>query len=312
MEKYEARVVKSTRKLYQVMTTDGKRFDAVLRGKVVEEDQEQVVRVGDYVRIVLENSQLAVIEEILPRKTILSRGRGYKKHIIAVNMDQIFIMMSTRNPYFRTSLLDRYLIIAERNRIPAVIGLNKIDLEDPAKFDIYRQYYSGIGYPFHLISATKGIGMEAVRHLFRGKVTSIIGHSGTGKSSLVKVLQPDLHIRIGEVSGKTGKGTHTTTHVEMYYLPNVDGYIIDTPGIKELGIGDILKSELKEYFVDFHPYEARCSFSNCMHISEPGCAVRQASEQGEILKDRYTSYLAIYKDLPSQEFEWEQGKVRPV
>jgi ribosome biogenesis GTPase len=270
------------------------------------------VKVGDWVELSDDSGELRAIEKIFPRTSRLERGRGYKKHVIASNIDQLLILMSTRQPDFRTTILDRYLIIAERNRIPAIICLNKIDLADPTEYKIYEAYYTNIGYPFHMISAKNKTDLGEIESLLTGKVTALFGHSGVGKSSLVKAIQPEVNIKIGDVSRKTRKGQHTTTHVEMYYLKNVNGFVIDTPGIKELGIGDILKKELKNFFIEFREYEEECQFNDCDHVNEPGCAIRQAVEEGKILASRYENYISIYGDLPSHEYEWEQGKVRPI
>lgn len=310
----KARVIKATRKHYEVALEDGTTKRAVVRGKLVGKDQEyQSVKVGDWVEVSLQNeNDMVIIEKILPRKSKIIRGRGYKTHIIAVNIDQLLILMSVKQPTFRTSLLDRYLIIAERNEIPAIICLNKIDMGDPSDYKSIHAYYEKIGYPFYFVSAKIGLGLEQIEKILSHKVTALIGHSGVGKSSLVKAIQPDVNIKVGEVSHKNRKGRHTTTHVQLYHLERVKGYVIDTPGIKELGIGDILKSELKEFFVEFRNYEKECQFSDCQHINEPGCAVIQAVEKGEILRSRYDNYVSIYADLPLQEYEWEQGKVKPI
>ncbi len=304
------RVIKATRNNFSILASDAKVYDAILSGKAVK---KKAVRVGDLVEVALpgEESRPAVINAILPRKSTLTRGRGYKTHVIAANIDLVLIIISAVRPDFRHSLLDRYLLVAERNDLPAAVCLNKCDLAEMRKFDRIKEYYNRIGYRMIYTSAKTGEGVSELKKLLKNKITAVIGHSGVGKSSLIKVVQPGLDIHTREISAKSGKGKHTTTHTGLYPL-DIGGGIIDTPGIKELGVGDILKKELKDYFVEFKNYGNECRFADCLHLKEPGCAVIEAVSKGHIPAERHLSYVQIYEDLPEYEYEWEQGKVPPV
>ncbi|GAB4171016.1 MAG: ribosome small subunit-dependent GTPase A [Calditrichia bacterium] len=309
----KARVIKSTRNHYIVRTDSGEELTAVMRGKVVMNLPDDVsVKVGDFVDISFEEGVAeATIEKIHPRTSMLLRGKRYKNHIIATNIDQLLILMSVKNPSFKQGLLDRYTIIAEKNNLPAIIVINKTDLGNPERFHSLSEYYHTIGYPVYFTSVKKRTGIDVIQQLLLGKTTALIGQSGVGKSSLIRCIQPDLNIRVGDINKKTSKGKHTTTFVQLFSLAG-GGYVIDTPGIKELGVGDILKKDLKHYFVEFDQYQQQCQFMDCNHISEPNCAVRKAVEDNRIFEPRYRSYVNIYNDLPAYDYEWEQGKVKPT
>ena len=308
MEK--CRIIRATRKNFLVLLNNNEVAEAVLRGKAI---QKKTIKVGDWVDVEIlssENNKTA-IKKIYKRKSSLVRGRGYKTHTIVANVDQLLILMSAKSPDFRNALLDRYLLIAERNKIPAIICLNKIDLVDTSEFDKIKAYYDKIDYRFIYTSAKSEVGLKDLQSVLSEKTTVLIGHSGVGKSSLIKKIEPGLNIKTQEISEKSGKGKHTTTHSQLYPLA-IGGSVIDTPGIKELGIGDILKKELKQYFKEFIHYEDYCKFNDCYHIQEPGCAIIEAVEKGEILKARHQSYVKIYDDLAKFGYEWDQGKVAPV
>ncbi len=304
-ERYSGKVLKVTRKVYDVLV-NGQVVRCVVRGKLSSTDSEySTVRVGDDVRVRLTGPGEGVIEAVLPRRSRLSRvveSRAYQEHIVATNIDQILIIMSAKHPPFKSGLLDRYLVIAEKNNLAAQICMNKIDLADPTSFKTYRDYYSRIGYPFFFTSATCGTGLDRLKEVLHNRVTALVGHSGVGKSSLIQALEPGLDIKIGRVSTRTGKGQHTTTTVELFPL-TFGGFVIDTPGIRELGLWHIFKKDLKHYFVEFRPLEAACQFGDCLHVAEPGCAVRAAVEAGEILPERYKNYLAILSSLRSAPYE---------
>lgn len=299
------KVLKATRAAYTV-AVNGRRIQCTIRGKLAKKDPSGAsVKVGDDVVISVVNEREGVIEEILPRKSQLSRvigSRAYREHIVAVNIDQVLVILSTKEPPFKSGLLDRYLVIAEKNHLSARVCINKIDLASPEAFAPYRDYYTRIGYPVHFTSALTGEGVKALERALKEKVTALVGHSGVGKSSLIKAIEPELDIRVGSISQKTHKGQHTTTSVELFPLSN-GGYVIDTPGIRELGLWGIYRKDLQEYFVDIRRYAEQCQFADCTHIHEPGCAVIAAAEAGEIFPERYRNYVNIYHSLKSASYE---------
>ncbi len=282
-------VLSAARKTYRVAINHNI-VTCTLRGKVtLDASGYASVKVGDRVAVSLIGEQEGVIEKILPRKSQLSRmieSRAYREHIIAANVDRVLVILSTRNPPFKSGLLDRYLVIAEKNGLHALICINKIDLVDPAEFYPYRDYYTGIGYPVYL----------------NERVTALVGHSGVGKSSIIKAIEPGLDIKIASISERTRKGQHTTSAVELFPLSN-GGYVIDTPGIRELGFWGIYKKDLPGYFVEFRQLAPACQFADCTHLHEPGCAVKQAVDAGEILRERYENYVYIYHSLKAAPYE---------
>lgn len=302
---YTGKVLKVTRKTYDVAV--GERvIECTVRGKLTVDDNDYTaVKAGDDVKISLVGDSLGVIEEILPRRSQLSRSiesRAYQEHIVAANVDQILIILSTRNPEFKSGLLDRYLVIAEKNRLKALVCINKIDLAKREYFQSYREYYSRLKYPVFLTSATTGEGIAELKRRLTRKVTVLVGQSGVGKSSIIRAIRPDLDIKIQAVSERTRKGLHTTTAVQLFPIGK-GGFVVDTPGIRELGFWGIYKADLPQYFIEFSRYIPRCSFGNCTHLHEPGCAVKAAVEEGHILPERYENYLNIYHSLKSAPYE---------
>ncbi|MEL6821193.1 MAG: ribosome small subunit-dependent GTPase A [Calditrichota bacterium] len=303
------KVLTSTRKTYIVLV-EGERITCTLRGKLASKKSRiSAVKVGDNVDISLnpepDEDIRGVIEKVYPRKSQLSRtieSRSHQEQIIAVNIDQLLIILSARSPAFKLGTLDRYLVIAEKNRLKARICLNKIDLAEKAEFQRYAEYYRKIGYPFHFTSAETLEGIAELEAELRGTVSAIVGHSGVGKSSLIKAIAPELDIRLGEVSERTNKGMHTTTAAELYPLPS-DIFVIDTPGVRELGLWEIYKRDLSEFFCDIYQLSRNCRFADCQHIHEPGCAVKEAVEAGDFLPERYENYISIYNSLKMAHYE---------
>ena len=299
------KVVKTTRKTYLV-NIGGKEYICSVRGKLAGNgDAAGSVKVGDDVRVQVISEGEGVIEEILPRRSLLSRsveGKAYRQHIIATNIDQILIIMSTRFPAFKSGLLDRYLIIAEKNHLKAVICINKIDLSSVAEFEEYRQWYPRLGYPLFFTSALTGEGLNELKSVLREKVSVLVGHSGVGKSSLLKKIEPGLDLKVASVSEKTSKGRHATSVVQLFPL-SFGGFVIDTPGVRELGLWEVYRDELKEYFREFIEYAPDCQFNDCRHLQEPGCAVKRAVEEGKIFPERYRNYQNIYLSLRTAPYE---------
>ncbi|MFD2872446.1 ribosome small subunit-dependent GTPase A [Mucilaginibacter ximonensis] len=295
-------VTKSTGSWYQVQTPDGKRYDCRIKGKFRIKGivTTNPIAVGDEVDFEVEpDQQTAVITNLHPRKNYIIRksiNLSKQGQIIAANLDQALLVVTLASPRTSLGFIDRFLVTAEAYDIPAKLVFNKLDLFSDEGLEIladYKAVYENIGYPCYEVSALVGTNINQVQELLKDKITLISGHSGVGKSSLINALLPDLELRTSEVSEWSDKGTHTTTFAEMFETPQ-GGFIIDTPGIRELGIIDIEKAELSHFFPEMRERMHNCKFNNCQHINEPGCAVLAALERGEIEPSRYDSYLSIY------------------
>jgi ribosome biogenesis GTPase / thiamine phosphate phosphatase len=300
------KVLKSTRNHYLVKT-DSAILTCIVRGRVVGSglSEHSAVKVGDDVRVELITPAEGAIQEILPRRSKLSRaveGKAYREHLIAVNIDQMIIIMSVKQPGFKSGLLDRYLVIAEKNGLKSIICLNKIDLADKSGFKQIASQYQKLNYPFHFTSVVTGEGMEEFKSFLEGKVSVLVGHSGVGKSSMIQKIEPAIDLKVADISQKTNKGKHSTTYVELFPL-SFGGYLMDTPGIRELGLWDIYQNELKQYFTEFAKFERSCQFNDCQHLKEPGCAVKKALEKGKISGERYKNYCNIQSDLRAAPYE---------
>jgi ribosome biogenesis GTPase len=269
------------------------------------------IAVGDTVEIAPDgsdaNAQNAMITDIGTRRNYIVRSSPHgknKKHIVAANMDQAMLICTVKEPRTSQGFIDRFLVTAAAYHIPVILVFNKKDIyreKETGKFEALEELYSSIGYKVLLISAANEEGTNEVGGLLKDKTTLMAGHSGVGKSSLINVLMPGLDLRTKAVSGWSGKGLHTTTSAEMHDLP-FGGRLIDTPGVREFGIVDIPKAELSHYFLEMQPYIAQCQFNNCLHINEPGCAVKAAVEEGHIDADRYISYATILETLREEEY----------
>lgn len=227
-----------------------------------------------------------------------------REQVLVANPDQVLFVFSLKKPQSNLRKLDRFLVVAERNELPAAVCVNKIDLGKPGeaqkKFGLYEQ----LGYPVFYTSAKQNEGIEAVRDFLTGKLTVVAGSSGVGKSSLLNAVQDGLGLKVNQVSQATGKGLHTTRYAELIPL-EVGGYVADTPGIRGLAIFDIEPDELDGYFREIAPLVSDCQFSDCTHIHEPGCAVRQAVEDGRVSAERYDSYIRLREEHEAlQEAEY--------
>ncbi|MDI3318875.1 ribosome small subunit-dependent GTPase A [Pinibacter soli] len=297
----KAVVYKSTGSWYSVKTEDGTPYNARIKGafKIEGLKSTNPVAVGDLVDIEdgdLENN--VMITNIYDRHNYITRTSPHNKnqhHIIASNLDQCVLVATLREPKTSMGFVDRFLITAEAYHIPAIIVFNKADVyrkKEMEHFEHLKNMYESVGYTVILTSTVSGHGVDEVKELLKEKVTLISGHSGVGKSSFINIIFPEKNLKTKEVSGWSGKGMHTTTFAEMFDLP-FGGKIIDTPGIRELGLVDIPKQELSHYYPEMRDTLQDCQFNNCLHVEEPGCAIKAAVESGKIYADRYVSYLNI-------------------
>ncbi|QEM08390.1 ribosome small subunit-dependent GTPase A [Mucilaginibacter rubeus] len=295
-------ITKSTGSWYQVQTPDGQKIDCRIKGKfrIKGITTTNPIAVGDVVDFEMEpDREDGVITNLHQRKNYIIRkaiNLSKQAQIIAANLDQAILVVTLASPRTSLGFIDRFLVTAEAYDIPARLVFNKLDLFSDEGLEVladYKAIYEDIGYPCFEVSAIEGTNISQVQDLLKDKVTLFSGHSGVGKSSLINALLPELDLRTHMVSDWSDKGMHTTTFAEMFELPQ-GGFIIDTPGIRELGVIDIEKQELGHFFPEMRERMNQCRFNNCRHINEPGCAVLEALEEGEITLSRYESYLSIY------------------
>jgi ribosome biogenesis GTPase / thiamine phosphate phosphatase len=295
-------VVKSTGSWYLVRDKEGKLHRARLRGKfkLKEMKVSNPLAVGDRVSFDIEDTgeETAVIHEIEDRENYIIRQSTHKtafSHIIAANLDQAFLIVTLVSPRTSFGFIDRFLVTAEAYDIPTTLIFNKTDLYDDDVRNYQRQIshmYEQIGYSSLPVSAETKEGLHDLRQLLKGKTTLLSGHSGVGKSTLINLIVPDLELKTSEISGFSDKGVHTTTFAEMFDVDE-DSFVIDTPGIKELGIVDIPANELSHFFPEMRERLNQCRFNNCTHFNEPGCAVVDAVRHNDIALTRYESYLSM-------------------
>lgn len=307
----KATVYKSTGSWYVVQNDEGEIFNARMLGKFKIDGLTSTnpIAVGDTVTIETENELEAsvTITEIADRKNYITRtspANKHKHHIIASNLDQSLLFATLKDPKTSQGFMDRFLITSEAYHIPSIIIFNKSDLyreKEQEKFEELKSIYEAIGYKVMQMSIEKNIGVEEVKALLKNKTTLLSGHSGVGKSSFINIILPEHSLKTQDVSGWSGKGLHTTTFAEMYDL-SFGGRVIDTPGIRELGLVDISKQELSQYFPEMRALINDCQFNNCMHINEPGCAVKDAVNEGTIHPERYISYLNILDTIEKKSW----------
>lgn len=251
--------------------------------------------VGDDVEIEVlnEEEKLGNIVKILPRRSELIRPA-------VANIDQALVIFAAREPKPNLSLLDRFLVIMEKQDVPVIICFNKQDLCDEEEVGRLKEIYEACGYPVVLASAKLGEGIEEIKALLRGKTTTVAGPSGVGKSSLTNLLQNEVQMETGEISKKLGRGRHTTRHSQIIQIEE-DTWLYDTPGFTSFYVEEIEKEELRFYFREFSKYEGTCRFQGCTHTHEPGCMVKNALEEGKISKERYENYLELYGELKEKK-----------
>ncbi|EKF49344.1 ribosome small subunit-dependent GTPase A [Thermosipho africanus H17ap60334] len=262
----------------------GEEFLCKLRGKFKEQKIRPIV--GDLVEYRPIVSKEGVIENILNRKNELPRPK-------IANIDQVVVVTSLRKPEVPLQILDKYLVLVENAKLPAVIVLNKIDLLTKEEINKFKNIYEKI-YPVYFVSAKTKEGIEELKEIFKNKISTMAGMSGVGKSSILNAINPGLSLKVNEVSEKLDRGRHTTTVIELMHF-DFGGWIADTPGFANLDISHIEQEDLKRFFPEFSGFY--CLFPDCNHVDEPGCGVKKAVEEGKISKTRYESYLQIYKQL---------------
>ncbi|WP_421807898.1 ribosome small subunit-dependent GTPase A [Flagellimonas sp.] len=305
-------VYKSTGSWYTVKSSEGVFYECRIKGKFRTQGIKSTnpVAVGDMVEFELEtigDETVGIISAIQDRKNYIVRKSvklSKQTHIIAANLDQVFLLVTLNNPPTFTSFIDRFLVTAEAYDIPVVLLFNKMDVyskEEWFEVDWLIDLYTKIGYTCLQIEAKQGSNVDKVRELMLGKTSMFAGHSGVGKSTLVNALEPGLQLKTAEISEQHMQGQHTTTFAEMYDL-SFDARIIDTPGIKGFGIVDMEKEEIGDYFPEFFALKSECKFNNCLHLDEPKCAIKEALERDEIAASRYRSYVQMITGEEDQTY----------
>lgn len=337
-------VLSGTGGVWRVRRTDGEIVDAALRGRLKRFDdakgkQAKADRVGTNVRtggrtradkhddrndesdtpplklavgdeVQLEQEATGAqwaISSILPRRSQLARrapGGGYGERIVAANVDQVLVVFAAANPEPHVRMLDRFLIIAEANDIAARVVINKSDLVAPESARLRFADYERAGYPVHITSTSTGRGLDTLREVLEGRTTALSGPSGVGKSSLMNAMFTGLDLRVAEISQSVNKGRHTTVGALLHPLPT-GGYVVDTPGLREVGMWGLTAEHLDGYFPEFRPYLGECRFADCVHLVEPGCAVREALARDDISAARYSSYAKLLDELAGEAASWE-------
>jgi len=307
----KALVYKSTGSWYVVKNEQGEFLNARIKGKFKIDNitSTNPVAVGDVVEVEQEDTEegAVVINAIGERKNYITRQSPHNKHqhhIIASNLDQSLLFATLKNPKTSQGFIDRFLVASEAYHVPAIIVFNKSDLykkKEQEKFEELKFIYERNGYKVLSMSLEQRTGINEVENLLQNKITLLSGHSGVGKSSFINIVFPELLLKTQNVSDWSGKGLHTTTFAEMFDLPG-GGEIIDTPGLREFALMDIEKNELSHYFPEMKALVNECRFNNCMHIDEPGCAVKLAIEEGKISADRYVSYLNILGTIDTKKW----------
>ena len=305
-------ITKSTGLWYDVRTADGNVTPCRLRGKFRIDGSKNTnpAVVGDNVVFDLEKDNTGYITHIEKRKNYIDRKStklSKINHLIAANIDQAFLVVTLKEPRTSLGFIDRFLVACEGFRIPVCIVFNKMDIYSSKEIKIIdelSQLYQSIGYHILKTSVLKNEEIHCVKEMMRDKVSLFSGHSGVGKSAIINATDPTLNLKVGEISKFHSKGKHTTTFAQMLPLSQ-GGFIIDTPGIKEFGLIQYSKEEIRDYFPEIREYNNQCRFNNCCHVNEPNCAVKKAVEEGKIPPSRYLNYLAILEADDMKLADWQ-------
>ncbi|HXD78333.1 MAG TPA: ribosome small subunit-dependent GTPase A [Puia sp.] len=305
------KIYKSTGSWYVVRTAGGEFLHARLKGNFRLDGitSTNPLAVGDDVDLDREPGEdgSAVITTIHDRRNYINRqspGHRLQHHIVAANIDQSLLVATLKEPRTSQGFVDRWLVTCEAYHVPAVLLVNKSDLfraKEAALFSQWQDMYAAIGYRVIRLSVVNGEGLDEAKTLLAGKISLLSGHSGVGKSSFLNALFPSMSLKTQEVSGWSGKGLHTTTFAEMFDLP-AGGQVIDTPGMREFGLVDIAKAELSGYFPEMRVLAGECQFNNCLHLEEPGCAVKAGVAAGRIAEARYISYCHILASIEENRY----------
>lgn len=289
----QGKIIKGIAGFYYVNVVESGVYECKAKGVFRKEKIKPLV--GDNVRIEIldEENKTGNIVEIFPRKNELIRPA-------VANIDQALVVFAVTKPTPHFNLLDRFLVMMERKEIPVVLCFNKKDIATSPEIAELEAIYEKCGYPIVFTSALEQENIEEIRRLLLKKTTAIAGPSGVGKSSLINLLQNQVQMETGTISRKIERGKHTTRHSELIAV-DADSYIMDTPGFSSLYVNDFEKEELKYYFREFASYEGQCRFQGCDHVHEPGCAVKEALEEGKIHPIRYKNYLEMYTDLKEKK-----------
>jgi ribosome biogenesis GTPase / thiamine phosphate phosphatase len=307
----KAIVVKSTGSWYRVLTPEGDYLDCKLKGnfRIKGIKSTNPIAVGDYVFFEdSEKHKVPLITQIESRRNHIIRKAtklSKRSHIIAANIDYAYVVVSLKEPKTTTGFIDRFLSTAEVYHIPASIVFNKIDIYGAEEMQELKELsivYESLGYPCFHLSALKGTNIEEIKEKLKNKTTLFSGHSGVGKSALINAIDKNLDIKTGEISDYHKKGKHTTTYAELFPL-EFGGFIIDTPGIKEFALFDFTAEELAQSFPEMRQRMHNCKYTNCLHLQEPDCAVKEAVETGEIAASRYKNYLKMIADIEPIDYD---------
>lgn len=312
------RITKSTGKLYHVRLENGEIITCKLRGKIRLDELKSTnpIAVGDEVKIEISESlaqKEGLIYEINPRKNYLVRrsvNLSKKLHILASNIDRIYLVITLHSPQTHLAFIDRFLTSAESFRIPVTLLFNKIDMLSQNELNQLNdiiQIYEGVGYKCYKLSAINNENVAFLKAEIKDKQVMFGGHSGTGKSTLINSLDENLHLKIGKISAYHRQGQHTTTFAEMHELKS-GGYIIDTPGIKSFGIIEIEKEAISHFFPEMRKLLNSCKFHNCLHINEPDCTIKHQVEIGKIASSRYKNYVDLMSSSEDDSFRMNDFK----
>ncbi|MDO4473826.1 MAG: ribosome small subunit-dependent GTPase A [Eubacteriales bacterium] len=285
----QGKIIKGIAGFYYVDVAGSGIYECKAKGIFRKEGVKPLVGDEVCIEVLSEDDKEGSITEILPRKNELIRPA-------VANVDQALVVFAVRKPKPHFNLLDRFLIMMECKEIPVILCFNKQDLSDEGEIEEIRRIYEPAGYQVIFISARKEERIDEIKRILKGKTTTVAGPSGVGKSSLINCLQEGVQMETGSVSVKIDRGKHTTRHSELIMI-DTETYIMDTPGFSSLYTNDFEKEELKYYFPEFTPYEGMCRFHGCDHVHEPGCAVKEALEEGKIHPVRYQNYLELYNEI---------------